>query len=315
MADDLELIERLHALRAKGLLTEQEFASEKARVLSRRIPVGAPAVEHSAAAQTPVQGGYGVRYKASNATRLAAVALLVGLAGGTYWLVAADLFATSGRSGEEVMAAAPQAADSPSRPASPGEGNEPAAQGELLAALEPMAIPEDEQAYAAAPPVRMPPPAEQEERQAFAAPSPPPQTRSAYGYRASYSDQQRDALPPARSAMTQRAAAQIGPAPRPIVKVDAAPPPDPYAAADCAKLTARLRDGEGKLKNLGFDAQVRKINGLGYEQSGPIIAKALVLTQRYNAALMDLPPEQCVKVAQQGLGQINALLSPLAAQR
>jgi len=162
---------------------------------------------------------------------------------------------------------------------------------------------------------QMPPPAEQEEGQAFPAPPSPPQTGGGDGDSTSYSEHQKGALQSTRSTATQWGAAELVPASRPIVMAESAPSPDPSVVANCANLTARLRDGEGKLKSLGFDAQIRNINGLSYEQSGPIIAKALVLTQRYNVALRGLSSEQCVQVAQQGIGQINALLSPLAGQR
>lgn len=147
MADDLELIERLHALKVKGLLTEQEFALEKARVLAKKHTSVSVEQEPSSVEQPSIRTGRGFRYKASNTARLASVTLLALLAGGTYWLVVADPFEAFEQSSEEVMAQNSQIADSPPKLTSDGPNDKSDAESEQVTALDSMAVPEAEPVY------------------------------------------------------------------------------------------------------------------------------------------------------------------------
>lgn len=86
--DELEAIERLHALKLKGLLTDEEFASEKERVFAekRAIPSGSAGSQTSELQdeQSRYSEGYGGDRRGKIVVGLVGLGLL---AGGVWWAI------------------------------------------------------------------------------------------------------------------------------------------------------------------------------------------------------------------------------------
>ena len=112
----------------------------------------------------------------------------------------------------------------------------------------------------------------------------------------------------------------IGPKaqPRPDLSVPTSAPPAPMAIADpglvdqCRTLTNRLSDGRDKLKRLGFDAQIKDINGMPYAETGPIIGSAMSVADQYLRMVRTKQPDECVALGQEGLQKVNSIMRPLA---
>lgn len=86
--DELEAIDRLHALKVKGLLTDEEFASEKERVFAGARAMPAAAVAPSASEPHYERSSYGEGYDGDRRRKvLFAIAGLGLLIGALWWAV------------------------------------------------------------------------------------------------------------------------------------------------------------------------------------------------------------------------------------